>query len=188
MAGIDVKSDEKNQLKTLSLSGLNTLRRHEGVKDYYNDIAGNCTKGIGVLVHKGNCTESELKLAVSDVERAKSFESAINTAVRAVRQRTKNQELSQTQFDALVSFTYNVGPSGARLVLMDVNAGNINAAAARMLRYNKYTPVDQKGKPLKDKSGKDISKVSAGLTRRRIAESRALVEGSLPPQVSGSQK
>jgi lysozyme len=162
----------------LSPVGRALLQRHEGIKDYYDDIAGNCTKGIGVLVHYGHCTADELKQKVSDEEKIKSFSLSVEVAERAVRQQIKNQPLSQQQFDALVSFTYNVGAYGAKQVLANVNSGKIRMAASQMQRYNKYTPLDERGKPMRAKDGTIIKRISRGLMNRRMEESRALLKGS----------
>lgn len=159
----------------MSLEGRAALMRREGKKDYYNDIAGNCTKGIGILVHVGHCTEAELKEKLSESEKNNTFSSALAVAERAVREKVSRQKLSQRQFDALVSFTFNVGSAGARHVLQDVNDGKLQAAALRMQQYNKYTPIDKNGKPLREKDGSKIRRVSSGLTKRRIEESQLLM-------------
>lgn len=68
--------------------------------------------------------------------------------------------LSQDQYDALVSFVFNVGPGAYRksTLLRKLNAGECKAAAQEFLRWDKAG-----GKRLK------------GLTRRRQAE-KALFE------------
>lgn len=165
----------RKQIKNTSLEGRNALLRREGKKDFYDDIAGNCTKGIGVLVHTGHCTESELRQKLSEQDKADTFSSAIEVAERAVREKVSRQNLSQRQFDALVSFTFNVGAAGASDVLQNVNDGKFQTAANRMQQYNKYTPLDQSGKPLREKDGSKVRKVSAGLTKRRLEESRLLM-------------
>lgn len=67
-------------------------------------------------------------------------------------------KLSQNQFDALVSFVYNVGSRAlsTSTLLKKLNAGDIKGAADEFLRWNKAG-----------------GKVLNGLTRRREAE-RAL--------------
>ena len=67
-------------------------------------------------------------------------------------------KLSQNQFDALVSFAYNVGSRAlsTSTLLKKLNAGDIKGAADEFLRWNKAG-----------------GKVLNGLTRRREAE-RAL--------------
>jgi len=80
----------------------------------------------------------------------KKFEAAVSNAVKV--------NLTQGQFDALVSFTYNVGPANmsSSTLIKKLNAGDSVGAADEFLRWNKAA-----------------GKVMAGLTTRRSAE-RAL--------------
>lgn len=80
----------------------------------------------------------------------KNFEAAVSKAVKV--------KLTQGQFDALVSFTYNVGPANmaSSTLIKKLNAGDVNGAADEFPRWNKAA-----------------GKVMAGLTTRRAAE-RAL--------------
>ena len=82
------------------------------------------------------------------------FENDTEWAVSAVNNLVK-VPLSQNQFDALVSFVFNIGtPSFKKSTLLrKLNAGNYEVAAAEFPRWNK-----QKGKVLK------------GLVRRRAHE------------------
>lgn len=65
--------------------------------------------------------------------------------------------VTQNQFDALVSFTYNVGPANLKrsTLLRKHKNGDYKGAAAEFIRWNKAN-----------------GKVLAGLTRRREAESK----------------
>lgn len=69
--------------------------------------------------------------------------------------------LTQNQFDALVSWTYNLGEGNLKssTLLKLINSGEFNNAAEQFLRWNK-----------------NDGKVMLGLTRRRVAE-KALFEG-----------
>lgn len=69
--------------------------------------------------------------------------------------------LNQNQFDALVSFTYNVGPGALQssTLLKLLNAGNYGAVGVQLLRWNKGP-----NGPM------------PGLTRRRAAE-RKMFDG-----------
>ncbi|WP_242540457.1 lysozyme inhibitor LprI family protein [Trinickia mobilis] len=50
----------------MSHVGLTALRiRERAVLHYYNDIADNCTHGVGTLAHHGPCTEDELRRPVT---------------------------------------------------------------------------------------------------------------------------
>jgi GH24 family phage-related lysozyme (muramidase) len=69
-------------------------------------------------------------------------------------------EVTQNQYDALVSFVYNIGAYHFLFstCLKDLNAGDLEGAANGILLWNKVA-----------------GKVSAGLVRRRAAE-KALFE------------
>lgn len=70
---------------------------------------------------------------------------------------------SQAQFDAMVSFTYNVGPANLRssTLLRKHKAGDYAGAAAEFARWNRAA-----------------GRVMAGLTRRRAAEAGLYGSGS----------
>ena len=137
-------------LKT-SQAGLDLITKWEGLKlQTYICPAGKPTIGVGHVVLSGEnfaggiTREKALEILASDVEK---FERGI--------QRNISVPLSQNQFDALVSWTYNVGPAAmAKSTLMSHhNAGRVTDAANEFARWNRAG-----GKPM------------AGLTRRRKAE------------------
>lgn len=125
----------------------------------YNDPVGFATIAIGHLIAKrpvndadraqwGRLTEQQaLDLFRSDLRR---FIDAVAAAVTV--------PITQNQFDALVSFTFNVGSGWTKNsgLIRKLNAGDYAGAANELLKWNKA-----KGKVLK------------GLVRRR-AEERAL--------------
>ena len=103
----------------------------------------------GVKVKKGDkCTLEQAKSYFA--HDLKSFEKTVNDSVKV--------PLSQNQFDALVSLTYNIGSTAFKnsTLLKKLNAKDFTGAADQFLRWNKGG-----GKVLK------------GLVRRREAE-RAL--------------
>lgn len=106
----------------------------------------------GAPVRLGDvCTKEQAeKYLLNDLAR---FEKVVSDAVRV--------PLNQGQFDALVSFTYNVGPENLRssTLLKMVNAGDFAGAAGQFKRWNKAN-----------------GKVMRGLIRRRAAE-QCLFEG-----------
>lgn len=77
----------------------------------------------------------------------KKFEDVVNKNVHV--------QLTQGQFDALVSFTYNCGPGNflKSSLLRDVNAGKFDDAADEFAKWNRAA-----------------GRVLPGLTRRRAAE------------------
>ena len=90
---------------------------------YDSDGAGHCTIGWGHLVHRGFCdgreNESVFSKGISrskadqlfmyDVEDAEAF---VNKTLKS-----KGVSVNQAQFDALVSFTYNVGSGNFKLMI-----------------------------------------------------------------------
>lgn len=154
----------------LSDSGLSAIKSHERLRlQAYPDPGSK--DGLPVTIGYGSTrrmdgatwqlgdtiTEAQaLTLLRRDVSEA---ESAVNRLVKV--------PLSQSQFDALVSFVFNVGAGAFKgsTLLRLLNAGDYTGAAAQFARW-----VNNDGKPL------------AGLVRRRNAE-RAMFEGAPNPQI-----
>ena len=124
-----------NAQLSMSREARNRLRdpRHEAVVwGYYNDgkgTKGHCSYGIGMLAHRGPCTPDELARPLSSAQIEAAFSVALKDAERAVRRNIPSQPLTQEQFDALVSYTYNIGPTGASRVYRHINQGNFQRAA-----------------------------------------------------------
>lgn len=133
-----------------SNAGIRLIKNFEGCKlRAYRDIVGAWTIGYG---HTG--ADVAPGQAITQVEAdqllaadLRGFEQCVLDAVEV--------ELTQNQFDALVSFAYNLGCralAGSTLLKL-LNAGNTEAAAQQFARWNKA-------------GGKYV----AGLARRRRAE------------------
>jgi lysozyme len=142
-----------------SQKGLRLIQKHEGLRlKAYRCPAGVWTIGWG---HTGKdvrpgkvITKDEAEaLLRRDLDR---FERAVDRAVKV--------EMTQPQFDALVSFAYNVGETGMAksTVVRRLNAGNERGAADAFLMWNKA-----KGKVL------------PGLTRRRKEERKLFLEADV---------
>jgi len=159
-----------NDSLDVSNAGLQLIAGFEGWSPtLYEDVAGNATIGYGHLVHAGGITAADrsgpygngitqqqgLALLKSDVE---SKAAAVRACVTV--------PLNQGQFDALVSFAYNVGAGALRgsTLLKKLNAGDYAGAAAE---FGNWT-----------KAG---GQVLAGLQRRRAAEA-AMFSGNAAPQ------
>ncbi|KLU35434.1 hypothetical protein AB595_18055 [Massilia sp. WF1] len=117
----------------MSTDGRASLQRCEKLMmRFYDDGGrpgvGNCSFGFGTKVHQGPCTPEELKTEVTTDMVKASFESRLLEAERAVERNIKVR-LSQQQFDALVSLTYNAGAYGTRDVYKLINAGKMKQAA-----------------------------------------------------------
>jgi lysozyme len=141
-------------------NGLSLIKKSEGFRgNAYPDPATGAkpyTIGYGTTVYPSGMpvklgdrvTQEQADAYLrNDVRK---FESAVSSAVKV--------KLTQGQFDALVSFTYNVGPANmsSSTLIKKINAGDSAGAADEFLRWNKAA-----------------GKVMAGLTTRRAAE-RAL--------------
>jgi len=118
-----------------SQAGLEFIARQEGeVLHVYHDQVGVPTIGIGHALKPGESFpggithEQALSLLASDVA----------VAERAIHEHV-TVELSQAQFDALVSFTFNLG-SGAlasSTLLVLLNRGSYDAAADEFLHWDR---------------------------------------------------
>ena len=138
-----------------SANGLQFVANWEGEVDHvYNDIAGIPTIGVGHAVRPGESFPN----GISHQQAMDLLAVDIGTAENQVNMRVK-VAMTQNQFDALVSFTFNCG--GGSLAqsstLKDLNAGDIQGAADALLLWDKTTI---NGKLQSD----------PGLHRRRVSE------------------
>ena len=139
-----------NELKT-SQEGISLIKSFEGCElTAYRCSANVPTIGYGHTagVSDGDtCTqeEAETMLAEDLVE----FEDYVKNYVEF--------ELQQNEFDALVAWTYNLGPKNLSesTLLKELNAGNLEEVPRQMKRWNRAG-----------------GEVLDGLIRRREAESR----------------
>jgi lysozyme len=114
-----------------SPAGLAFIAEQEGYSSsVYRDIAGIETIGYGHVMRHGDPTSVTREQAMAILQHdVASAESAVNADVKMA--------LSQGQFDALVSFTFNLG-SGAlatSTLLQTLNAGDTVNAAREFLRW-----------------------------------------------------
>ena len=139
--------------KTTGEKGLSLIKSFEGLKlDSYICPAGVPTIGYGTTKINGQAVKVPSTITESQANEflqtdVKTFEQAVNSAVTV--------PITQNQFDALVSFTYNLGPGNLRssTLLKKLNAKDYAGAADEFPKWNKS-------------GGKEL----AGLTRRRNAE------------------
>lgn len=88
----------------ISQNGINLLKKHEGLRlTAYRCPAGVWTIGYG---HTG--AEVKPAMTISESEAEKLLRADVALAERAVNKHVTSV-ISQNQFDALVSFTFNVG-------------------------------------------------------------------------------
>ena len=88
--------------KRTSASGLKFIEQHEGLKlNAYLCPAGVWTIGIG---HTGGVKEGDI---ITDKQAYELLKQDVRTAENAIN--IENLKLTQNQFDALVSFVFNIG-------------------------------------------------------------------------------
>lgn len=154
-----------NENMRLSQAGWTALRtRENAIMAYYNDIANNCTFGVGTLAHHGPCTPQELARPVGEAQVNAQLATRVSRAEAAVRRAVTTRELTQDQFDELVSYTYNAGVTGARAALQAANQSNDAGVVSHMNQRVWVHPRDANGRRLAPVR-------SNGLINRRRLES-----------------
>ena len=138
-------------LMNLGYNGTKILKFFEGCKlTAYQDSVGVWTIGYGHTkgVYEGmTITQEEAEqMLLTELE---EYEGYVEKYVTV--------PLTQNQFDALVVWVYNLGPTNFRnsTLLKELNAGNYTAAGQEITRWNKAG-----------------GKVLAGLVKRREAEAK----------------
>lgn len=157
---------QTNSAMTFSSSARAKLRsREKEILNYYDDMGpgrGKCTWGSGILTHRGPCTADELKSPVTAATVATEFSSRVTAAERTVRKTVIHQALSQDQYDALVSYTFNMGDRGAARTLKLIDEGKLQQAAAKISSMIRVR--------VKTKHGSKLV-IARGLIIRRAQES-----------------
>lgn len=131
--------------------GIELIKGFEGLRlSKYQDVVGKWTIGYGHLILPSESFPNPLTEKQAEDLLRKDLATSEAGVARLVK-----VKLSQQQFDALVSFTFNLGAGNLQssTLLKKLNAGDYSGAAEELLRWNKA-------------GGKEV----AGLTRRRAAE------------------
>jgi GH24 family phage-related lysozyme (muramidase) len=155
----------RRRRQKLSDAGARLIAEFEGFRsELYNDPADHCTIGYGHLVHRGPIDGSESAEFKKGITRKRALEllqKDAGAAAGAVNDGVK-VPLSQQQFDALVSFVFNVG-SGAFA----------ESTLLRLLNEGRYDAVPEQ----LDRWVKADGKTLEGLVRRRKAEGAHFATG-----------
>ncbi len=133
----------------ISEEGISLIKKFEGCKlEAYQDAVGVWTIGYG---HTKNVQEGQ----VIKQEEAESMLLHELLEYCDYVEKAVEVDLTQNQFDALVSWTYNLGPNNLNrsTMLKVVNANNMGEVPTQIKRWNKAG-----------------GKVLDGLVRRRKAE------------------
>ncbi|AVF36715.1 lysozyme [Rahnella sikkimica] len=134
--------------------GIALIKSFEGLRlEKYQDVVGKWTIGYGHLI----LPEESFPAPIPEAQADALLRQDLGISEKAVNQYVI-VALTQNQFDALVSFTFNLGVGNLKnsTLLKVLNARQYQDAAEQFLRWDKA-------------GGKQV----AGLTRRRSAE-RAL--------------
>jgi lysozyme len=120
-----------------SATAAKQIAEFEGIRlSPYNDISGNATVGVGHLIHRGPLNGTEK--SITESEALSTFSSDLVSKAEVFVSRIR-VPLNQNQFDALVSFCYNLG-CGTLLNLVSetgLNQGKYEAVPPEILKYNK---------------------------------------------------
>ena len=143
----------------ISQEGLSLIKKFEGCPTdndgnavSYRCAANKATIGYGSLKYKGKPVEDGMKITMQEAEdlllhEMNEYEGYINDMVKV--------ELNQNQFDALVSWVFNLGPSNlsSSTLLTRINNKDWKDVPNQIKRWNKAG-----------------GQVRQGLVRRREAE------------------
>ena len=146
--------------KSISDQGINLIKKFEGLAKVENDgmvIPYKCPANV-MTIGYGHTKGVKKNMRITKEE----AENLLRDDLRSFEAEVKNMvdvPLSQYQFDALVSFVFNLGAANFKssTLLKKLNAGDYAAVPAQLMRWNKAR-VGGKLQPL------------TGLTRRRTAE------------------
>lgn len=131
-----------NEDTVLSNAGLSLIARVEGFRsECYDDSAGYCTIGFGHLIHRGATgtdpgAEAAFVDGISETDALEVLRKDVNIAEAAVKRHVQ-VPLLQGQFDALVSFVFNIGETAfaGSTLLKHLNESNYASAQAQFHRW-----------------------------------------------------
>lgn len=147
---------------SISKKGFSFIARWEGTRlTPYNDAVGYCTVGVGHLLHRSGCTNADKPITQAQALQfldadSQGAESAVRSQITVI--------LKTWEFDALASFTFNVGTEALRKseLRTKLNAGQKSAVPGELMEWVN--------------AGRPPRRVQ-GLVNRRQAESILWSEG-----------
>lgn len=147
-----------SNMKSVSDNGIRLIQEFEGLRlASYLCSAGVPTIGYGATFYADG-TKVKLKETITRDEANKLLKDTLKGFEGSVIGLLNKTKVNQNQFDALVSFTFNLG------------AGNL--AKSQLLRFIKANPNDPKIAAEFAKWNRAGGEVSTGLVRRRKKEAQ----------------
>jgi lysozyme len=125
----------------LSENGFKIIKNFEGLRlSAYRDAAGVWTIGYGTTLYHDGIRVKPGDVLANQTQADALFKNTLGQYENAVNGLVKIP-LSQNQFDALVSFTYNVGTGALKesTLLVKLNEKNYAEAATHFLAWDKIT-------------------------------------------------
>ena len=125
--------------KTLSANGRGKIKQWEALRLVaYRDPVGIWTIGYG---HTGDVKEGDV---ITKPQAERLLDDDISVATRAIARYVKPaiiEEMTQNQYDALVSFIFNVGAGAFQksTLLKKLNNGDFDAIPTELAKWNKGT-------------------------------------------------
>lgn len=141
--------------------GIRLIAKFEGLKlRPYKCPAGLWTVGFGTLIGDGKSLPSEWNRTFTFDECMDMLKKSLRSKERGIK-RLITYPLTQNEFDAIVSFVYNLGLGCLQrsTLRQKLNRGDKEGAIASLLKYNKA------------RINGTLQEVR-GLTRRRLAEAK----------------
>jgi lysozyme len=139
----------------ISSNGVNFIKNFEGFRSKpYLDSVGVPTIGYGTIMYPDGTRVTMEDDAITEAQAEEYLAFEIDHKTASINNML-TETVNQNQFDALSSFTYNLGTGalhGSTLLKL-VNQGNFTAAANEFVKWNHAGGV-----------------AVPGLTRRRLAE------------------
>jgi len=119
----------------LDQAGIDAIKKHEAFRAYpYQDIAGKWTIGWGHLIKPGESFPRDISIEEADKILFSDARIAMDDVNRLVK-----VPLTQNQFNAMVSFAFNLGGGalGRSTLLREINAGDFSNIKRNFGMWNK---------------------------------------------------
>ena len=127
-------------MKKISKDGLELIKSFEGLSlKPYLDAVGIPTIGYGNTYYENNQKVKMTDPSITKERAEELLENIANQDFASFVNRYVNVELNQNQFDALVSFTYNLGPVNFRnsTLLKKINLKDFDGASNEFPKWTR---------------------------------------------------